>query len=101
MNIGEKLKLRRKKVGYTQERVAEMMNITRQTLSNWEIGKNYPDIDCILLASIDDQQFNAKTVFEAHLLSFNSWINSKCTSIICNLSQSFLLYNLVQIHCNT
>jgi hygromycin-B 4-O-kinase len=51
MNIGEKLKLRRKKAGYTQERVAEMMNITRQTLSNWEIGKNYPDIDSIITLS--------------------------------------------------
>jgi hygromycin-B 4-O-kinase len=63
MNIGEKLKLRRKKVGYTQERVDEMMNITRQTLSNWEIGKNYPDIDCILLASIDDQPIQCQNGF--------------------------------------
>ena len=39
MNIGEKLKLRRKKAGFTQEQVAEKMNITRQTLSNWEVGK--------------------------------------------------------------
>lgn len=24
------------------------MNITRQTLSNWEVGINYPDIDAIV-----------------------------------------------------
>ncbi|MBS4216839.1 helix-turn-helix domain-containing protein [Bacillus sp. FJAT-49711] len=48
MKIGEKLKLRRKKAGLTQEQVAEKMNITRQTLSNWEVGKNYPDIDSII-----------------------------------------------------
>lgn len=51
MNIGEKLKLRRKKAGFTQEQVAEKMNITRQTLSNWEVGKNYPDIDAIITLS--------------------------------------------------
>lgn len=51
MNIGEKLKLRRKKAGYTQEQVAEKMNITRQTLSNWEVGKNYPDLDAIISLS--------------------------------------------------
>nr|WP_144924730.1 helix-turn-helix domain-containing protein [Paenibacillus bovis] len=51
MNIGEKLKIRRKKVGFTQEQVAEKMNITRQTLSNWEVGKNYPDIDSIIRLS--------------------------------------------------
>ena len=51
MNIGEKLKLRRKKAGFTQEQVAEKMHITRQTLSNWEVGKNYPDIDSIITLS--------------------------------------------------
>lgn len=51
MSIGEKLKLRRKKAGFTQEQVAEKMNITRQTLSNWEMGKNYPDIESIIKLS--------------------------------------------------
>lgn len=51
MNLGEKLKLRRKKSGLTQEQVAQKMNITRQTLSNWEVGKNYPDIDSIIALS--------------------------------------------------
>ena len=51
MNIGEKLKLRRKKAGFTQEQVAEKMNITRQTLSNWEVGKHYPDLDAIISLS--------------------------------------------------
>jgi transcriptional regulator with XRE-family HTH domain len=51
MNLGEKLKLRRKKSGLTQEQVAMDMNITRQTLSNWEVGKNYPDIDSIISLS--------------------------------------------------
>ncbi|HEU5140212.1 MAG TPA: helix-turn-helix domain-containing protein [Bacillales bacterium] len=51
MNIGEKLQLRRKKAGFTQEQIAEKMNITRQTLSNWEVGKNYPDIETIIRLS--------------------------------------------------
>ena len=51
MNIGEKLKLRRKKAGFTQEQVAEKMHITRQTLSNWEVGKYFPDIDSIITLS--------------------------------------------------
>ncbi|MBY0121481.1 phosphotransferase [Bacillus sp. S/N-304-OC-R1] len=51
MNIGEKLKLRRKKTGFTQEQIAEKMNITRQTLSNWEVGKNFPDIESIIKLS--------------------------------------------------
>ncbi|MGG4554603.1 phosphotransferase [Paenibacillus humicus] len=49
MNIGEKLKLRRRKAGFTQEQIASRMNITRQTLSNWEVGKNVPDIHSIIV----------------------------------------------------
>lgn len=55
MNIGEKLKLRRLKAGFTQEQIASRMNITRQTLSNWEVGKNVPDIHSIIaLAQLYD-----------------------------------------------
>jgi hygromycin-B 4-O-kinase len=49
MNIGEKLKLRRLKAGFTQEQIAARMNITRQTLSNWEVGKHTPDINSIII----------------------------------------------------
>jgi len=49
MDIGEKLKLRRRKAGFTQEQIASRMNITRQTLSNWEVGKNIPDIGSIIV----------------------------------------------------
>ena len=49
MNIGEQLKLRRRKAGFTQEQIASRMNITRQTLSNWEVGKNVPDIHSIIV----------------------------------------------------
>ncbi|WP_409298786.1 phosphotransferase [Peribacillus sp. SCS-26] len=51
MKIGENLKFRRKKAGFTQEQVAEKMNITRQTLSHWEVGKYSPDIDSIIKLS--------------------------------------------------
>lgn len=48
MNIGEKLRRRRQKAGFTQDQIASRMNITRQTLSNWEVGKNMPDIPSII-----------------------------------------------------
>lgn len=44
MNISEKLKKARQKSGLTQEEVAEKINTTRQSLSNWENGKFLPDI---------------------------------------------------------
>ncbi len=44
MEIGKKLKNARIKSGYTQEKVAEEIKVSRQTISNWENEKSYPDI---------------------------------------------------------
>lgn len=44
MNISEKILLLRKKEGLSQENLAEKLNITRQTVSNWESGQTAPDI---------------------------------------------------------
>lgn len=44
MEIGKKLKDARMKSGFTQETVAEKINVSRQTISNWENEKSYPDI---------------------------------------------------------
>lgn len=44
MDIGKKLKKSRMKCNLSQEDVSEKLNITRQTLSNWENNKCYPDI---------------------------------------------------------
>ena len=44
MEIGKKLKSVRVQKGFTQEAVAEKIQVTRQTISNWENEKSYPDI---------------------------------------------------------
>ena len=49
--IGLKLKNARNASHLTQEEVAEKLQISRQTLSNWENGKTYPDINSILKLS--------------------------------------------------
>ena len=52
-NLPERLKEIRKKNKYSQEYVAEQLNISRQAISHWENGKSYPDIDnLILLADV-------------------------------------------------
>ena len=44
MEIGKKLKDARVKSRFTQEYVAEEIQVSRQTISNWENEKSYPDI---------------------------------------------------------
>lgn len=49
--IGSKLKTARAALNLTQEEVAEKIQISRQTLSNWENEKTYPDITSIVKLS--------------------------------------------------
>ena len=45
--LGEKIARKRKDLGYTQAEFAEMLSVTRQTVSRWEAGTVLPDIDKI------------------------------------------------------
>lgn len=51
MEIGKKLKDARMKSGFTQETVAEKSHVSRQTISNWENEKSYPDIISVIALS--------------------------------------------------
>lgn len=44
MNIGEVIKNKRQKRNITQAELAELLNVTPQAVSRWEMGISYPDI---------------------------------------------------------
>ena len=44
MEIGKKIMELRKKRGLSQEELAEMIGVARQTISKWELGETSPDI---------------------------------------------------------
>lgn len=44
MELGNKILTLRKKKNITQEELAEQLNVTRQTISKWELGETSPDI---------------------------------------------------------
>lgn len=45
--FAENLKKIRKDKGYTQEILAEKLNVVRQTVSKWEKGLSLPDVDML------------------------------------------------------
>ena len=51
MDIGGKLKAARLAAGMTQEQIAEALGVSRQTVSNWENGRTYPDIVSVVKLS--------------------------------------------------
>lgn len=51
MEIGKKLRQARQGARLTQEQAAERLFVSRQTISNWENEKTYPDIVSIVRLS--------------------------------------------------
>jgi len=50
-DIGSKIKSARLEKKLTQEHVAELLGVSRQTISNWENEKSYPDIISVIKMS--------------------------------------------------
>lgn len=51
MEIGQRIKEYRTALGMTQEELADRLYITRQTVSNWENDRSYPDIHSLVMLS--------------------------------------------------
>lgn len=51
MSIAERMRYFREINGYSQEDLAQKLNISRQSISKWELGKSTPDINYIIKMS--------------------------------------------------
>ena len=51
MELGKQIKRYRMEANLSQEELADKVFISRQTISNWENDKNYPDIKSLVLMS--------------------------------------------------
>ncbi|MGT2749504.1 helix-turn-helix domain-containing protein [Streptococcus orisasini] len=98
MKIGDKLKTARQQSHLTQETVADLISVSRQTISNWENEKSYPDIVSLIKLS-DLYQISLDTLLKGdgkiikHL--------DKTTNVVKSNQklQTFLLSYLLIITC--
>lgn len=51
MELKEQLREHRVRLGMSQEELAERIFVSRQTISNWETDRTYPDVQSLLLLS--------------------------------------------------
>ena len=51
MELSKTIKRLRTEKGWSQETLAEKAYVSRQTISNWENDKNYPDVHSLLILS--------------------------------------------------
>lgn len=49
MELGKRIKQYRSELNMNQDALAERMYVSRQTISNWENGKSYPDVHSLIL----------------------------------------------------
>lgn len=67
MTLGEKILALRKSRGWSQEQLADELNVSRQSVSKWELGEAAPELDKIVLLSkvfsvSTDELLNGKTM---------------------------------------
>ncbi|PRY81030.1 helix-turn-helix transcriptional regulator [Alkalibacterium olivapovliticus] len=51
MEIGKKLKEKRVDANLTQKELSDILHVSRQTISSWEVGRTYPDLNVLLSIS--------------------------------------------------
>lgn len=83
MEFGNKLLELRKKENLSQEALAEKLNVTRQTISKWELNETSPDLKQALLIS---KLFN---------ISLDELVNNDKNFIIEKISNTERLAGLV------
>lgn len=99
MDIGKKLKAARLSSGLTQEKVSEEIMVSRQTISNWENEKSYPDIVNVIklsdLYSISlDELLKGDDGMIEHLEESTNTVNSN-KKLIGAIAANILLFTLM------
>lgn len=103
MKIGERLKEARMQSGLTQEKVSEEIQVSRQTISNWENEKSYPDIISVIRlsnfynVSLDELLKNDDGMIEYLDKSTNTVKSNRKLSIIAVISLAVIAIILILI----
>ena len=82
MSFGERLRATRKERGFSQEQLAEELEVSRQSVTKWESGLTFPEIKTMLrLASLlgrdldwllyDEKQNSASPLSGTHSLKYD------------------------------
>lgn len=88
MNIGKNIMICRKKENLSQEMLAELVGVTRQTISNWELGVSSPDVNQ-LKKLVDIFKVNFNDIVDDVNIDSNNYeltIVSNLENVICKVN---------------
>ena len=123
MKFGDNLKLIRKNKKMSQEQLAEKMNVSRQSVSKWETGEAYPEMNNILelckifnckindlvhtdmtdISSLDEEivmsvvKFNEKKQKEVKTLSNVISLIGKIGAIVLKVAIPFIILGMILV----
>ena len=70
MNIGSVIMNKRKSLGYTQQTLADKLNVSFQAVSKWENGTNYPEMEILpMIASVLDTSIDSLLGYKSFVVS--------------------------------
>lgn len=108
MSFAENLLYLRKREGITQEQMAETMGVSRQTISKWEAGSTYPEMekiiqicdmfgctmDVLLKGDVQSACTEDTEQYERHMNLFNMRITGSIAVILAGVMMQILLTGL-------
>ena len=105
MEIGKKILKYIKKMGLSQEMLGEKINVSRQTISNWESGETYPNSEQLKLlsqvfkVSIDELVDNdIKNVFVEKSIKTEKMINIILRLLVVIIITIFVVLGITYIN---
>lgn len=83
MSFAENLKQIRKEKNISQEKLAELLDVSRQAVSKWEQGIGYPEVEKLLLLS-KELDISLDSLMEKGNCQRRKPGNRQCNRINCN-----------------
>ena len=91
MELGKQIKMYRQEAQLSQEDLADRVYVSRQTISNWENDKSYPDVNSLVLLS-EVFHISLDKLIKGDIEMMKSEINKMVYySIGCNLCGDYVL----------
>lgn len=108
MSFGENLQFLRKRNNITQEQFAEKLEVSRQSVSKWEAGGSYPemdkllimcdmfscDLDTLLRGNAEESVAEDTAQYDAHMNDRSRWFAAAVGLILLGLGFAALLEGL-------
>lgn len=96
MLMGEQLKKIREEHLLSQENLAEILDVSRQTISNWENTKSYPDIERVMRMS-EIYHLSLDELLKGDTKMVQSWLDATDSKRTVKQLVVLLLINLLAL----